>query len=241
MGFTIQKNKKPDLPICQFNCDKKLAKRLDDYEVTRFMNSHGTHMFIGKPRSGKTSTLYQFFKSPKLFKRTFHNVYVFQPSHSRVSMKDNLFGVLPEEQIYDELTEETLGECLDVIKSNDPDENNCILFDDMGAYLKDKSVSVLMKELIMNRRHYRTSVFFLCQTYYSAPKEIRRLFSNLFVFKVSKDELQNIFDEAVEDKEKHSALDKIRKVVFDQPYRWLFLNTDSGRMFKMWDEIIFTE
>ena len=78
-------------------------------------------MFIGKPKSGKTSSLYSFFKSQKLLKKVFHNIYIFQPSHSRASMNDDLFGKLPAEQIYDELTEENLEEVMDTIKDKDED------------------------------------------------------------------------------------------------------------------------
>jgi hypothetical protein len=70
----------------------------------------------------------------------------------------------------------------------------------MTAYLKDKEVLKLFKELIWNRRHFRTSIYFLCQTWYSVPKDIRRLFNNIFVFRTSKNELTCIFDEVVEQK-----------------------------------------
>jgi len=241
MSISIKKNNKPNIPVCQFNCDGKLHDKLDKYEITKFLNSHSTNMFIGKPKSGKTSSLYSFFKSPKLLKKVYHNIYIFQPSHSRASMKDDLFGKLPAEQLYDELTEETLEEVMDIIKGKDEDENNCILLDDMGAYLKDADVMRKMKELVMNRRHYHCSIYFLCQTFYSCPREIRRLFSNLFIFKVSKDELGNIFKEMVEDKDKHDSINEIRKIVYDKPYQYLMVNTDSGRMFKNWDELIWDE
>ena len=130
---------------------------------------------------------------------------------------------------------------MDTIKDKDEDENSCILIDDMGPYLKDKDVMRKMKELVMNRRHYHTSIYCLTQTFYTIPREIRRLFSNLFIFKVSKDELSNIFREMVEDKDKHDKINEIRKTVYDKPYQYLMINTDTGRMFKNWDELIFNE
>ena len=51
--------------------------------------------------------------------------------------------------------------------------NNCIIFDDMGAYLKDNQVKQLLKELVMNRHHYHTSIFFLCQTFKSVERNGR--------------------------------------------------------------------
>ena len=67
------------------------------------------------------------------------------------------------------------------------------------------------------------------------------IFSNLFIFKVSKDELGNIFKEMVEDKDKHDSINEIRKIVYDKPFQYLMVNTDSGRMFKNWDELIWDE
>ena len=98
--LSIKKNNKPDLTICRMNCDNGLHKKLDEYDLTRFMNGHHTNLFIGKPRSGKTSLLYSLFKSKKLFKKVFQKIYLFQPSASRSSMTDNIFSVLPEEQIF---------------------------------------------------------------------------------------------------------------------------------------------
>ena len=45
-----------------------------------------------------------------------------------------------------------------------------IIFDDMASYLKNRDTLTLFKELIFNRRHIRTSIFFLNQTFFSVPK-----------------------------------------------------------------------
>ena len=235
--ISIKNNPKPDLQHCEMNCDKGLHKKLNDYELSKFLNSHATNLLIGRPGSGKTSLLYSLFKSKELFAKVFHNIYLFQPSHSRASMKDKLFDKLPDEQKYDELNYESLSGVMEQIKNEDPKYNNCIIFDDMTAYLKDNDTFKLFKELVNNRRHLHTSLFFLVQTYHSIPKEIRRLFSNVFVFRVSKNEMQTIFEELVE-KRKECILE-ISKLVFDKPYNFLYINTESQRLFKNWDELQF--
>lgn len=239
--ITIKKNEKPKLKTCVMNCDNKLHSKLDKYELTKFMNQHSTNLLIGKPRSGKTSLLYSLFQSNKMLKKVFHNIYLFQPSHSRSSMKDKLFDVLDDNNKIEELTYESLLEVKERIQEANEEENNCIIFDDMTAYLKDNDVSKLLKELVYNRRHLHVSIFFLCQTWYSVPKDIRKLFSNIFIFKVSKNELKSIFEEVVEDQEKLNNIDGIRKIVYDKNFEYLFINTDSGRMFKGFDELIFEE
>ena len=103
--ITIKRNTAPNMTVCKMNCDNGLHPKLNEYELTSFMNSHTTNLLIGKPRSGKTSLLYSFFKSSKLFKKTYHNIFIFHYAFSFpllfvgctiVSNKDrNLPGLLP--------------------------------------------------------------------------------------------------------------------------------------------------
>jgi len=231
----IKKNKKPLLPLCNFSCDTKLDAKLDEFDLTKFMNCHSVNLIIGKPGSGKTNLLFSLFKSKKLLRKVFDKIFLFQPSLSRASMKDKIFDLLPEEQKFDELSLENLQMVDDMLKT---DGNNCIIFDDQGAYLKDNSIKKLLKEMVYNRRHKHLSIFFLVQTWFSVEKDMRKLFSNMFIFRVSKNELTNIFEEVVE--QKKEIINDISKLVFDVPYNFLFINTDSGRLFRNFDEIIIT-
>lgn len=239
MKFTIKQNAKPDLPQCEMKCDAPLAQHLNDYDVLKFMNCHSVNLLIGKPGSGKTSLLYSMFKGSgkkKIFKKVFHNIFLFMPNQSRGSLKDNIFDVLPEDKKYDELTYENLQDVMHRIKNTQPNENNAIIFDDMGAYLKDPSTRQLFKELVYNRRHIHTSIFFLVQSWLSLDKDLRKLFTNIICFKVSKSEMENLFNEVIEQKKEH--LLEVMKITYDKPHQWLFINTDSGRLFKMWDELL---
>ena len=236
MLMEIKKNKAPHLEPCKMNCDGGLHKKLNEYDLTKFLNCHSTNMFVGAPGSGKTSLVVSLFKSSDIFYKVFHNIYLFQPSQSRASMKDNVFDNVSGK--YDELTYENLEDVMNKLKDEDPKYCNCVIFDDMGAYLKNKEIKKMLKELIFNRRHLRTSIYFLCQTYMSVEPDIRKLFSNLFVFRVSKKELEKIFEELVE-QIKDNVL-PISKLVYDKRYNFLFIHTDSGRLFKNFDEILFS-
>ena len=88
----------------------------------------------------------------------------------------------------------------------------------------------------MNRRHLHLSIFFLVQTYLSVERDVRKLFSNCFIFRCSKKEMELIADELIEQKKEH--LNEIVKVVYDEPYQYLFINTDSQRIFNGFDELI---
>lgn len=228
----IKPNKAPKLPVCEMVCDKKIHQKLDEYDLTKFLNCHSTNLIIGKPQSGKTNLLYQLFKSKHLLKNCYDKIFLFQPAQSRASMKDKLFDKIPDDQKFEELSIENL----DYVDNNLDEGNNCLIFDDMTAYLKDNETRKKLKELVMNRRHKHLSIFFLVQTYYSVEKDIRKLFSNIFIFRVSKKEMENIFDEVIETHK--SYIPDITKLVFDKPYKYLFVNTDSQRLFSGFDEII---
>jgi len=61
------------------------------------------------------------------------------------------------------------------------------------------------------------------------------------VFKVSKNELKNLFDENVEDEFVKSMMSAISKEVYDKPFSYLFINTDAQKFYKKFDRIDFIE
>ena len=231
--ISLKKNPSPELKVCPMHCDVKLHEKLDDYELTKFLNTHSTNLLLGRMGSGKTNLLYSFFKSKRLLNKVFEKIIIFQPASSRASMRDKIFEQLPDAQKFDEMT---LANLESAESQFDEDGNNCLLIDDMGASLKNKDIKKKLKEMIMNRRHKHLTIWFLCQTWFSIEKDIRKLFSNLFIFKVSKKELETIFDEIIE-RDKELVL-PISKLVYDKPYQFLFVNVDTGRMFKNFDEIL---
>ena len=230
--ISIKENDKPKLKVCEMICDVKLHAKLDKYELTQFLNNHSTTLMIGKPKSGKTSLLYSFLKSKELLRNVYDKIFLFQPSQSRASMKDKIFDNIPDNQKFEELNLENLND----VESSLDDGNNIIIFDDMTAYLKDNEIQKKLKEFVFNRRHKHLSIIFLVQSWLSVPKDIRKLFTNIFVFKVSKNEMEQIFDEVVELPKQYIL--PLMKLTYDKPHQYLFINTDSQRLFKGFDEIL---
>ena len=239
--MNVVKLAKPKITPPEMLCDSPLHPKLDKYELTSYLNQHSTNLLIGKPKSGKSSLLWAMFKTKKMLNKVFDHVYLFQPSHSRASIKNDIFKKHDEDKMFDELTYEDLDDVIDRIKGTEKKENSVIIFDDMSAYLKNKETLRLFKELIFNRRHLRTSIYFLNQTFFSVPKELRRLFSNIFVFKVSRNEMGNLFDEVVEQDNVKQLMPEISKLVYDKPYQYLFINTDQQKFYKGFDRIDFDE
>jgi DNA replication protein DnaC len=235
--ITIKENEKPKIWSMETNCDSGLHDKLNKYELTKFLNKHSTNLIVGRPGSGKSSFLYSMMRDP--MRKVFHHIYYFCPKKSMESVKNNIFERLPEDQIYHELTYENLNEVLEKIQDTPKNENNAIIMDDQGAYLKQAETKQLFKMILMNKRHLSLSLFVLQQTYISIEKDLRKLFDNMFIYKVNKNELQTIFDEVVESR-KDDAL-QVSKIVYDKPYQFLFIHPDSQRMFKNFDELIFSE
>ncbi len=221
-------------------CDKCLAEKLDKYELTSFLNKHTCNALIGVPGSGKTSFLNSLFQSNRLLKKVYHDIYLFQPIHSRTSQAEDIWEKgIREENKFDHLDNETLIMVIEKIKSQDKDVNSCIIFDDVGSYLQDnKELVMLLKDLMANHRHYGVSMFFLCQTIKMLHLELRRMMDNLFVFKSSRESIETIFEEYLGEYNKRAMINKITKLVYNKPREFLFINTKSQRIFKQVDEII---
>jgi hypothetical protein len=175
----------------------------------------------------------------------YSKIYLFCPPRSRDSMLDGALNKLNEERIYDELNYDNLNDVIEMCKEDNDNELKtklkfCLIFDDMGAYLKNKDTLKLFNSLMMNRRPMYVSLIFLIQTFYSVSREMRRLFTNFFIFKVNKKALTEIFDEILEEQNKDLISD-VAKLVYDEPHTFLYINSDNGRMFKNWDEVIIKE
>ena len=234
----LQRNKQPKLNLPTFTVDGELSKKLNEYEITKLMNKSNVTLFLGKAGSGKTSLMVSFLNTPGLFYKLFHSVFLFMPPNSRASLSDNFFNKkIPENQIYDSLDFENLDEVFNIIQAN-ADENylSLIIFDDVQKYLKDAAIQRLLLNIINNRRHLKTSLFFCCQNYNSIPRMIRQGLTDLFVFKINKIEMENIFLEHVEQYKEDFM--NIMRNVYNEPHNFLYLNTNSQRLFKNWDEII---
>jgi hypothetical protein len=70
-------------------------------------------------------------------------------------------------------------------KSTLDDETSLLILDDVGASLKNNSIQTLLRKLIYNRRHLKTHIIILLQSFMSVPKEVRKLFNNLIVLLIS--------------------------------------------------------
>jgi hypothetical protein len=236
----LKENNKPNITKIVFECDEELHKKLNEYELSKeFLNKSNTTVFVGRQGSGKTSLLINFVKI--LYKKVFNYIYVIMPHSSRKSLKNNIFDkYLPQDQIYEELNEETITDIYSRLKENSENGyKSLVIYDDVQKALKNHSVLLSLKNIIANQRHLKVVNLILVQNYFALEKSLRELISNIIMFKLNKTQTEKIFNENVE-----HAKDKfevIRDFVFDEPYNWMFINISSQKIFKGFDEILYNE
>lgn len=239
MPVELKENPEPNLKKPKFVVDGKLADKLDDYEITKLMNKHNFTLFLGKAGSGKSTLLVSLLQTPTLFKKVFHTIILFCPPNSRASIKNDFWSVLPEEQIYDELTIENLQEAYETAEANASEGfRTLIVLDDVQKALKGECEKMLL-HMVNNRRHASLSIWLACQTFKSIPRQVRQGLTDMFVFKINKNETQNIFDEILE--LPHEVFVDIQKILFKKPHDFFYINTATQRLFYNWDEVLITE
>jgi hypothetical protein len=163
------------------------------------------------------------------------------PQTSRNSLDNNIFDKhLPEDQIYDELTIANINELYEKIKENSENGfKSLVIYDDVQKSLKDYEILKNLKSIIANQRHLKVVNLILLQNWFALDKSLRELINNVILFKLNKSQNEKIFNEIIETHK--DKFDNIRKLVFNKPFTWLFINMKSQRMFKEWDEIIFDD
>lgn len=238
----LLKNKDVSLDIPKFNCDNNvLGENLNDHPLTTLLNTYGFTVVIGKPAQGKTSLAIALIcqNKPKIFRKTHHRVLVMMPQNSINSMKKNPFACLPSENFFNELNEGTIQQVYNILEENTAKDFKTLLFiDDMTASLKgSKFVETTLKKIVYNRRHLKTNIIITSQSYVNLPLDIRKCISNLFMFKPSKKEMEILFNELIESN-KDKFMD-IMRFTFDKVHNFLFVNINSQRLFKCFDELIF--
>jgi len=238
---SIVHNKIPNLKKPSFKVDGKLDNRLDDYAVTKLMNKSNFTLFLGPAGSGKTSMIISLLNTPDLFRYIYHTIYLFMGKNSRDSIKGSFFDKqLPPEQIYDDLTEDNLNEVYDKIRDDaELGYLSLIIMDDVQRQMKNKEVEKLLLHIVNNRRHLRTSIWCANQNYINIPRPIRLGLTNIFCWKVKKREIENLLTEQIESTKDEFI--EINKLCFNEPHDFLFLDTNSQRIFSNWDEIIIDE
>tara|TARA_R110002020_G_scaffold467394_1_gene690923 strand:+ start:226 stop:990 length:765 start_codon:yes stop_codon:yes gene_type:complete len=188
-------------------------------------------LIIGKPGMGKTTLILSLIcKKGKAFNRKFDRVYLFSPS--LVTMKDDPFELIPEDQKFDEATYDNLHGVLEEIK--DSGEKVLIILDDVIADVRGKgkgSVENLLQKIFFNRRHLAgaggsVSVIATSQAYNKIDPKLRKTASQIVFYKnLHKKETESIFDEVILIPRKEFT-DTLR-FIFKKKHDFLYIDTSQ--------------
>jgi hypothetical protein len=232
-------NDAPVLKLPSFSVDEKLHTRLDDFPLLKHLNKSFACGILGKAGSGKTSIVIGLLNTPRMMKKVFDKIFVFMPRNSRASMKNDIFQQLPEDQVYSDLTIENLIECFEKVEEQAKQRNkSLVIFDDVQQFLKGECQD-LVTHMVNNRRHNRLSIFVIAQSYKKIPKMVRDAFSDLFLFKLSKEDYDEVYREVVQTSTSNwnFIMNEYLKESKKTPHTFLYINTSSQSFFVNWDEI----
>lgn len=235
MKIKLIELEKPNVEKISFNCDEKICPSLDKYPMVRDnLNTFKTTVILGRQGSGKTSLTVNIVK--KLYKKKFHKIYLFMPKTSIASLKSNIFSVLPDDQVFEELNYQNITELNETIKENRENGlKSIIIMDDVQRALKDNNVIKVFKEMIANQRHLNCSFLILLQNYFALDNKVRELIHNVIFFKMDKKQNKKIFEECAEMPQ--SVFNEINDFIFDEPYNWCLINQRNKKIYKMFDEV----
>lgn len=236
----LKYNNAPNLKRPKFDIDKPLDKKLDDFEITKLMNKSNFTLFLGKAGSGKSSLLISFLNTKSLFNKVYNRIILFCPPGSRSSVSNDFWSRLPEDCIFDEVSPETLQTAYDMAQNEAEDDRTTLfIFDDVQKYFKEPENEKLLLHFCNNRRHARLSMWVACQNYMQLSRKLRMGLTDAFIFKCSKIEFENIFNELIEDSK--ANFEQIVKQCYHEPHTFMYINASSGRIFSNWNEIIFSD
>ena len=218
-------DKKINISKFAFSCDD-----IDDTIPKPLPQKGGFAMLlIGKPGMGKTTLILSLIcKQNKAFNRKFDRLYVWSPS--LVTMAEDPFELIPEEQKFEEVTYENISGVLDEIK----DSGDKVLFvlDDVIADIRGKGKGVienLLQKIFFNRRHLAgaggsVSIIATSQTWNKIDPKLRKTASQaVFYANSNKKEQDAIFDEMVLIPRKD--YENVKRYIYDKPHNFMYIDT----------------
>lgn len=235
------KNNNIILDIPKFHCDKPLGDHIP--EPLPSQNFFMT--FIGKPRSGKTSTAIALLSQTNnkrkgtkaIYRGVFDNIIVVCPATSLSSLRNNIFEDLDQNKIFHDLDLDNLDRIYQMIQQyRDDDEQTLLYIDDMASSLKDKQLLKLFNKLICNRRHLKVSCIFISQYLNSIPLSNRKLISHIFLWKCNnKKEYTNIYEELMP--MERNTFEQLIKFSFRDSHDFLFMDVDNGVFYRNFNKL----
>ena len=238
--MSVQEVSVYDIPLSKPKID---ADRLFDPQRKQLKkplpNTHATWLFVGKPRSGKSTYAFSLITSKKkAYFKLYDEIHIVMPESSRASLK--VESLRNHKRVYDELTGDTLvaiNNSIDnLLEEKGKDANTLIIYDDVGSVVKDLDLQRDLRAMSWNYRHRSLTQYYLLQTLRSLPLSIRKVASILVIWKLGSVELDLVFNEMMNWLSKKDW-DAICKHVFNVEqygkHTCLFIDVDSQEIYRL--------
>ena len=155
-----------------------------------------------------------------------------------INPADNVFEkYCPEEQLYNDLSEEVLNDIYAKLEINAMNgDYSIVVIDDFGHTLKDKRIEKMLQRFIIKVRHLKIGqLWVLCQNYYQTSKKLRELATNVVLWNSNKSQNEKFFKEQFQ-----FTIDKFEDLIKHTPtiHNFFILNLKYKRIFNdSWNEI----
>jgi hypothetical protein len=197
-----------------------------------------TLMILASKGQGKSTLISQFLTNESLYMGKYSKVFVFSPTFRSDPAFTDLY--IPDSQIFPSVEDEYLQEMIDLKMSTDYSlENFLIIFDDC---ISDKNIkgSRLLKQLLLNSRHYGDiddegvqagfSLIFSTQHLKSIPTYIRQNMNWVIAFKINNNDALRTLHSEYGASYSYNDFLKIMRVATSEKYS--FLMTDGVTYYK---------
>lgn len=200
---------------------------------------------IGTPGSGKSSTAISLLTAKgmqRCYRKAFNHVYVVCPQHSLHSYANDPFKNHPKDKIFHDLNEQTLGKIEERLEEASlEDETSLIFLDDVAIQLKDKQVQRSLNRIIANRRHLRTSLIIISQSFRYMPLSTRRLISHIIFFKAANKKERDLIHEEMLSHIDPADFDKVYKYAFQDRHDHMMVCVNTGTVYRNFNTLELTE
>ena len=173
-------------------------------------------LISGRKGSGKSSLLLNVLKEPVKnggYKKFFDNIFMVSPTGKADKKFKKLIDELEEDdKYYDKLNDENIKEIIQKVQTynQENEEDNprsLLILDDCMSDLPKSTEKTSFNDLIILARHYRLSVFILCQRYIGFNRTIRANADMISFFRTdNKKELATLRDDINIDSDMLEAL-----------------------------------
>lgn len=188
---------------------------------------------IGKPGSGKTTLLRQLLLEPDLLFQKYEYVFILSPSIEEfpfVMNSDSMTNKFDMNWIYTKL--KGIKEKKHV--------NILLVIDDYVSYLRELRNDPYLMSLFFNRRHIVTngtiSIIITSQRYMSIPHNIRSTINILFLFPMTRKDLETVWTEHINmSRKKFFSLSSL------EDHKFLVCNIQDSKYYLEFDRVVFSQ